>query len=144
MTMYLDKYMEEVVEGYKCEKCGDSSVKSRALLIGHCPDILTVQLKRFDWDGNKVTTAVRIPTSLSLDNYRDDGNDCRLLYELAAVIKHAGSGGFGHYICDAKAGDGEWYCFDDDRRSSSSAVEATSSSKMGFTPYILFFRRKLE
>ena len=136
--------MEEVVEDYKCEKCEDRGVKSRALLIGHGPDILTVQLKRFDWDGNKIATAVRIPTTLSLDNYRDVGNDCRLLYELAAVIKHAGSGGFGHYICDVRAGDGEWYCFDDDKKSNSSVVEAASSSNLGFTPYILYFRRKLE
>jgi ubiquitin C-terminal hydrolase len=135
--------MEEVVEDYKCENCEDDSVKSRVLLIGHCPDILTVQLKRFDWDGNKVTTAVRIPTTLALDNYRDVGNDLPQLYELDAVIKHHGSGGFGHYICDATAGDGEWYRFDDFEMSNSSVADATSSSKMGFTPYILFFRRKL-
>ena len=142
--MYLDKYMVEVVEGYKCEKCEDSSKKQRVLLIGHGPDILTVQLKRFDWDGTKVHTPVRIPTSLDLDEYRDVGNDNQMRYQLTAVIKHAGSGGFGHYVCDAKAGDGEWYHFDDDRKSKCSAAEATSSSKSGFTPYILFFKRKRE
>jgi ubiquitin carboxyl-terminal hydrolase 10 len=140
--MYLDKYMVEVVEGYKCEKCKDSSKKQRVLLIRHSPDILTVQLKRFNWDGTKINTPVRIPTTLDLEEYRDVGNDHSMRYQLTAVIKHAGSGGFGHYICDAKAGDGEWYRFDDDTKSKCSAAEATSSLKSGFTPYILFFRRK--
>lgn len=138
--MYLQKYMVEVVEDYKCEKCEDGGEKQRVLLIGHCPDILTVQLKRFDWDGTKVNTPVRIPATLDLDEYRDVGNDNKMRYELTAVIKHAGDSGFGHYVCDARASDGEWYHFDDDRKSRSSVVRATAS-KSGFTPYILFFKR---
>lgn len=133
--------MVEQVEGYRCEKCNDESRKRRHLLVGFGPDVLTVQLKRFEWNGTKVNTVVRIPTTLDLDAYRDVGNTDCMRYQLTAVIKHAGSGGFGHYICDARAADGQWYRFDDRRKTASSAEEATSSRR-GFTPYILYFKRE--
>lgn len=132
--------MVEEIEGYRCEQCSDERRKRRVLLVGFSPDILTVQLKRFDWNGTKVNTPVQIPATLDLDAYRDVDNNASMRYELMAVIKHAGSGGFGHYICDARAGDGQWYRFDDKRRSASSVAEATES-KRGFTPYILYFKR---
>src|ERR1700709_2100076 len=67
---YLQKYMVEVINDYRCEKCMDMSQKRRVQLITHAPDILAVQLKRFDWQGNKDTSPIIIDTTLNLDKYR--------------------------------------------------------------------------
>jgi ubiquitin C-terminal hydrolase len=136
--------MVEVVHGYKCEKCHDRGNKQRVVLIVHSPNILIVQLKRFEWDGAKVNTQVAIPTILDLDSYRDIDNDDSMRYELTAVIKHLGNLNQGHYICSAKASDNQWYHFDDRKKSVGTVSEAISGSKNSFSPYILFYQRKEE
>lgn len=141
LAHYLHKYMVEIIEGYRCEKCKDDAKKHRKILIGHAPDILAVQLKRFNWNGTKDNSPITINTTLDLNKYRDTNNHDHLIYELSAVIKHAGTASFGHYICSAKGPDGVWYCFDDESVSKSSVSDATSS-KSRFTPYLLFFQRK--
>jgi ubiquitin carboxyl-terminal hydrolase 36/42 len=141
LAHYLHKYMVEVIEGYRCEMCKDESRKHRKQLIGHAPNILAVQLKRFNWNGSKDNSPITINTTLNLDQYRDTSNRDHLAYELTAMVKHAGSTNSGHYICSAKGPNGAWYCFDDDRVSKSSVSDATSS-KSRFTPYLLFFQRK--
>jgi ubiquitin carboxyl-terminal hydrolase 36/42 len=133
--------MVEVIEGYKCEKCKDESEKHRVQLIGHAPDILAVQLKRFRWDGAKDSSFVGINPSLDLDKYRDTHNLDSLKYELTAVIKHGGGARFGHYICCAKGPDGAWYDFNDMSVTRINIGEATST-KSGFTPYLMFYQRK--
>src|SRR4051812_28178501 len=115
LAQYLQKYMVEVIDGYKCEKCKDESEKNRVQLIEHGPDILAVQLKRFHWDGKKDSSIIGINPVLHLDKYRSDNNKQHLEYHLTAVIKHSGSAGFGHYICSAKSSDGAWYCFNDEK-----------------------------
>lgn len=53
---------------------------------------------------------------------------------------HAGGSGFGHYTCNAREGDGNWYNFDD------SSVKKIDVSRVlspggGWTPYLLFYLR---
>ena len=141
LAHYVHKYMVEVIEGYKCEKCKDESKKHRKQLIGHAPDILAVQIKRFNWNGSKDNHPVPTDATLNLDQYRDTTNRETLSYELTAVVKHAGTTGSGHYICSAKGPDGAWYSFDDERVSKCSVTEATNP-KSRFTPYLLYFQRK--
>jgi ubiquitin C-terminal hydrolase len=134
--------MIEAIEGYRCDKCKDStSEKHRKLFISYAPDIITIQLKRTDEYGRKLNTAITINRFLDLSRYRDAGNQETLRYELSAVIKHQGSSGFGHYICSAKGPNGDWYGFDDQRKTVTSFTAAVSSTG-DFTPYLLFFQRK--
>lgn len=137
----LEKYMIEVVDDYRCNRCDVKSNKERVLRIDYSPNILTVQLKRFQYDGSKVKTAVAIPTTLDLDKYRGIDNPERMRYELTAVIKHSGRTEGGHYICCTKAGDGQWYCFDDREMSKGSVVNATNNTRGG-NPYVLFYQRR--
>lgn len=133
--------MIEPITGYRCSACSDSKrTKYRRNIIEHAPEILTLQLKRFNYDGRKITTDIPIAASLDLGPYRDEGNAEGMRYELAAVIKHAGSLTSGHYICFAKGPDGAWCEFDDSRVVKSSLKAATGVGG-GFTPYLLFFQR---
>lgn len=141
--MFLKKYMDEIVEGYKCDKCGDSSeVKHRYQKIDHSPDVLVVQFKRFDWDGSKDSLAVPFSSVLDLSQYRAKSNKIHSVYELSAVVSHRGSVGGGHYRCTAIGADKNWHIFDDHQMSRTTVKEATNSGKGGgWTPYLLFFHR---
>lgn len=135
--------MDEIVEDYRCEGCQDKGKKSRTQNIQHAPDILLVQLKRFNWDGSKDSSPVSISVGLDLNRYRDTGNECPLRYELTAVIQHSGSSGFGHYICSARGPDGKWNCFNDSTVSSTDISAAVGGKgRASFTPYMLYFQRK--
>jgi ubiquitin carboxyl-terminal hydrolase 10 len=99
LVHYLKKYMTEQIDGYRCEECRDTSMKYRTQRISHAPEILTVQLKRFKYDGKKDFTPIIIPTTLDLNEFRDAGYTDQLHYELSAVIKHSGwDTKSGHYI----------------------------------------------
>ncbi|RDW71382.1 hypothetical protein BP6252_07945 [Coleophoma cylindrospora] len=142
LAKYLQAYLVETIEGYRCEKCDNKSPKTRWHEIGHAPDILTVQLKRFNWDGRKISRSIPIDVNLDLSRYQPaTSNEDPLHYELLGVIKHSGTSGFGHYISAAKGPDASWCEFDDSRKSSSNVNDARSG-RSSFTPYILFYQRK--
>ncbi|RFU32698.1 hypothetical protein B7463_g3648, partial [Scytalidium lignicola] len=143
LTAYLQRYMDEIVEDYRCEGCQDKGKKFRTQNIQHAPDILLVQLKRFSWDGSKDSSPVSISVGLDLNRYRDTENESQLRYELTAVIQHSGSTGSGHYVCSARGPDGKWYCFNDSTVSTTDIAAAVGGNGRGlFTPYMLYFQRK--
>ena len=138
---YLEKYINETVEGYRCEGCKEVGDVRKYQEISLAPEILVIQLKRFDHDRRKDNSAVTIPHTLDLNKYREAGNRSNLKYELKAVIKHSGTSDFGHYICSAVGPDGNWYTFDDQKKTASTPLAATGE-KSRFTPYIIYFQRK--
>jgi ubiquitin C-terminal hydrolase len=153
LSMYLEKYMDEIVTGYKCDRCKNTSDKHRLQKITHSPDVLLIQLKRFDWRGKKDSEPVRFSSTLNLNPYRDEANKVDSEYELSAVVVHAGSINSGHYICLAKGPDGVWMEFNDLSVSKSSLNAVldlgtgggrSKKDNGGWTPYLLFFQRKMK
>lgn len=139
---FLDNYLIDIVEGYRCEICGDNKdEKYRFERLSYSPKNCLIHLKRFDWEGHKINNVVRIPTTLDLNPYRDVSNRHHLRYELTAVINHSGNLRGGHYFCSAKDSDGNWYRFDDERVSRCSVAQVTRPSEGGFTPYLLYYER---
>ncbi|RAL61542.1 hypothetical protein DID88_009581 [Monilinia fructigena] len=53
LSSYLHKYLDETIEGYRCEKCKVMGDVHRVQSISHAPDVLFIQLKRFGYDGRK-------------------------------------------------------------------------------------------
>ncbi|TAQ85144.1 hypothetical protein B7494_g6534 [Chlorociboria aeruginascens] len=141
LSQYLQKYMDEEVEDYRCEQCGDKGTKHRLQQIGFGPDTLIIGMKRFRYDGAKDNSRVEVQPILDLSPYQFPGVTKPLLYELCAVIKHFGNTVSGHYVASAKARDSTWYCFDDQQMCKTD-VKAASMNKERFTPYLLFFQRK--
>jgi ubiquitin C-terminal hydrolase len=141
LAAYLRRFMAEKVQDYRCDSCKDNTTtKERKQLINYAPDIISFQLKRTDNFGRKLNTVVAINPSIDLSSYLEAGH-APLHYELTAIIKHKGTPQSGHYIAFSKGPDGEWYGFDDSRKAKTSFATAISAST-GFTPYILYFRRK--
>jgi ubiquitin C-terminal hydrolase len=101
-----------------------------------------VQIKRFDWDGSKLSTHVDIDPILDLSRYRAPGNHECLRYDLTAVVKHSGTISSGHYICAASGPDSLWNTFDDQVVLKTTVNSAVTKSR--FTPYLMFFKRKTD
>jgi len=142
LHQYLHKYMTYVVEDYKCDKCSDKSDKKRTRDLSFSPDVLLVQLKRFDGLGRKDKHPVILSPSLNLNKYRTPNNKRASVYQLSAIVSHRGFLSNGHYRCTAKGPDGKWNIFDDSHISKCSENEALSPGDgKGWTPYLLFFQR---
>ncbi|KAF7933426.1 hypothetical protein BELL_0291g00090 [Botrytis elliptica] len=139
VSSYLQKYLDETIEGYKCEKCKVTGDVHRVQSISHAPDILFVQLKRFGYDGRKDKLAIPIDHTLDLSPYRDpSGSKDSMEYELVASVSHSGSLDYGHYTCDARGPDGRWSCFNDSYYNATTLAKALGGNQ----PYLLLYQRK--
>ncbi|TEY60154.1 hypothetical protein BOTCAL_0185g00170 [Botryotinia calthae] len=139
VSSYLHKYLDETIEGYKCEKCKVTGDVHRVQSISHAPDILFVQLKRFGYDGRKDKLAIPIDHTLDLSPYRDpSGSKDSMEYELVASVSHSGSLDYGHYTCDARGPDGRWSCFNDTNYNATTLAKALGGNQ----PYMLLYQRK--
>lgn len=111
----------ELLEGYKCEKCDAPRDCVKRVLFKTLPNVLAVQLKRFDYDWErgvaiKFNDLFEFPTVLDMAQYTlahsrgEAVPDCR--YRLVGVVVHSGQASGGHYysFCDTGCG---WLKFDD-------------------------------
>ncbi|XP_021433571.2 ubiquitin carboxyl-terminal hydrolase 17-like protein B [Oncorhynchus mykiss] len=93
-----------------CDHCDGKTDAILACKMVHPPEILTLLLKRFEFDYNrmsyvKIESCVEVPRMLQT-------KDCD--YELYAVVDHVGSLRGGHYTARIKSyDDHNWYVFDD-------------------------------
>jgi len=117
----LDKYTapEHLDQNqYRCSNCSTSKGATKQMSIKILPNVLCLQLKRFDGRLAKVDEHVRFPTTLDMAPYTShaigktpDNRDCT--YDLFAVVSHIGANIHkGHYINFAKF-NGEWFEFND-------------------------------
>jgi len=141
LTSLIRRYMDEIVSDYRCEKanCKHVSDKHRVQQIASAPDVLLIQLKRFDYTGKKDSLKVNYKTVLDLNEYRSKKCTTDLTYKLHAVVTHAGSASVGHYIALVDGGDEEgWLEFDDNHVSE---IDERHVLNPPMTPYLLFYQR---
>lgn len=111
-------------DSYLCSTCQTGTAATKQITLMQAPDILTIHLKRFDWEGNKVHTPVRFDTTLDLAPFlsttdkkkkkkkkKEDPTRRRgevptghsTEYELYALIHHFGpSVHRGHYVASVR------------------------------------------
>lgn len=145
LQLYIKAYMEEVIQGYRCEKetCKHVSDIHRIQKLAYAPDVLLIQLKRFNYRGQKDYGKVQYGARLDLSPHSASNSLGPLSYDLTAVISHAGTSGFGHYQCLAKTPDGNWWEFDDLSTRQLSIRQALNPALIDsdWTPYLLFYER---
>ena len=134
----------EVLDGansYKCPKQNKMVKAVKRMTIEDVPNVLIVQLKRFEFSrsGRKISKHVDFDPVLDISPFMSHPPKHAALYDLYGILVHQGhSMHSGHYYCFLKGtGGGEWHKFDDTR------VCATSSrNAMGQSPYILFYIKR--
>ena len=78
------------------------------------PEILVIDLKRFDNNLKKISKRIDVPTTnLDLSKYVTGYNNAQYVYHLFGVSNHMGSAFSGHYTAYIKNANKNWYEFND-------------------------------
>lgn len=125
-------------DAWYCPSCKDHKQATKKIDLWNLPEILIVQLKRFQYVHNiahRINSSVSFPWELDLQAVTlKPGENCR--YRLIGVIHHSGGVGGGHYTAHAfNSFDCRWYSFND------SSVCASEPSSPSGTAYVLFYQR---
>ncbi|KAM3728626.1 Ubiquitin carboxyl-terminal hydrolase [Dirofilaria immitis] len=114
----LDDYFgSEVLNNFKCTTCKRTTQIQRSSRILRAPNILLIQLKRFNSFGGKIGVHVNFSLRLDLDRYVHRSGESHT-YELTGIIQHMGNAvEHGHYIAVVRGFDARsYYLFDDEQR----------------------------
>ncbi|KAM7111054.1 ubiquitin carboxyl-terminal hydrolase 17-like protein 6 [Molossus nigricans] len=128
-------------DAYECSVCMEKVPAAKTLTLHAAPQVLLLVLKRFsDPTGSKVHKDVLYPERLDLRPHLGLRSAGPLLYELCAVLVHAGRAcDSGHYFCYVRAGDSRWFRMDD-----AQVTACDVSSALSQRAYVLFYVRKSE
>lgn len=123
---------------YRCASCQRLVNAHKQILIRDAPHVLTLQLKRFEPSGAKISRHVRFPRLLDLAPFLKDGNSAeKCIYALYALVVHEGfSTNSGHYHCFVQAPNDLWYSLND-----SSVNSVGLDAVLNQRAYILMYRR---
>ncbi|KAJ3698804.1 hypothetical protein LUZ61_002509 [Rhynchospora tenuis] len=133
-------FQPEILEGsnkYSCERCKKLSVAKKQMFVSQAPNVLVIQLKRFEGiHGGKINRNIEFEEVLLLSSFMFNGNQAsQTEYSLFGSIVHSGfSPDSGHYYAYIKDASGNWYCCNDTQVSRSSAQDVLSEKV-----YILFY-----
>ncbi|KAI0475019.1 ubiquitin carboxyl-terminal hydrolase [Xylariaceae sp. FL0804] len=135
---------------YRCRNCTSSQQARRDHSIKLLPNVLSIQLKRFEFkqgtrdrSASKIGTKVQFPLQLNMLPYtaRGRGSDAKesqelgrsCTYDLLSVVEHVGEIDTGHYVSYCRVGD-QWFSFNDHK------VEmARKSDVLNSQAYLLFY-----
>ncbi len=126
---------------YKCTSCKSMVQAQKRFSIHRAPNVLTLQLKRFQFGGSifggsgKMTKHVQFPTRLDLRPYMSVTKGEHVWYNLYGVICHSGySCNSGHYFAYVFAPNRSWYVMND-----SQVHQVPISRVVSAEAYMLFY-----
>lgn len=103
----IDQFIKpEIVEGVMCDKCKVRCNAMKQLSFWTLPQVLIVQLKRFDHHLRKIDRFVQAPLKLNMTQYVThprvaekirENPDALQMYDLRGVVCHSGQLNGGHY-----------------------------------------------
>ncbi len=102
-----------------CEGCNMKRTCHKRQIFKSLPNILVVNLKRFEFDYNtmlkyKLNNYFEFPFELDMKEYLiEDHQETNTKYELTGITIHFGFSDYGHYYDLIKSPDGKWYKFND-------------------------------
>ncbi|CAG9535145.1 unnamed protein product [Cercopithifilaria johnstoni] len=114
----LDDYFgNEVLTSFNCKKCKRSTQIQRSSRILRAPNLLLIQIKRFNSFGGKIGVHVNFNLRMNLERYVHRAAEAHF-YELTGIVQHTGNAvEHGHYIAVVRGFDGRsYYLFDDEQR----------------------------
>jgi ubiquitin C-terminal hydrolase len=138
----FDLYVEhELLEGDNCvldEETGQKVAVKKSMKFWNFPNVLTIDIKRFNSRGQKNQILVDFPLeNLNLSKYVIGYNKNSFVYDLYGVCNHHGSSLGGHYTSFVKNANGKWYYFNDNNVSEVTKLEQIITPKA----YCFFYRK---
>lgn len=129
---------------YECESCKQKKGVIKKLTLHKCPNVLVLQLKRFEHLMNgqsiKLNDKVAFPLSLNLKSHLkhseglDETSVPNIAYDLLSVVSHHGTVDQGHYTSVCRTGDNQWFKFNDSMVTSISEEQVLQEQA-----YLLFY-----
>ncbi|XP_070186180.1 ubiquitin carboxyl-terminal hydrolase 36-like isoform X2 [Littorina saxatilis] len=124
---------------YKCEKCHQKVPAQKRFSVHKTPNVLTIQLNRFDYNrmAGKINRHIQFPEKLNMRPYMSQKQGEPVYYHLYGVVIHQGNHcSMGHYYCYVKAPSNVWYVMND------SMVHTVSASRVyQAEAYLLFYTK---
>jgi ubiquitin carboxyl-terminal hydrolase 8 len=139
LTDCFDYYVEgEIIENYRDEEAKETINIKKRILFWSFPNILAIDLKRFNNRFQKNQIHVSFPiNNLDLSPYVIGYKKDNYKYELYGVCNHSGGVMGGHYTAYVKNANGKWYHFNDTLVSEVGITESIITPKA----YVLFYRK---
>ena len=126
-------FNDEHLMDYKCDKCQEKVSARKEYKIERPPQVLCIQLKRFNATGSKNGRPVTLARKLNISNHVRGAT--HIEYKLVSMINHLGpSSNCGHYTSIAEGENGTFYKFDDAFISPISIHDALNTSA-----YVIFY-----
>ncbi|XP_077293704.1 ubiquitin carboxyl-terminal hydrolase-like faf isoform X2 [Arctopsyche grandis] len=140
LEAYVRGELLEGADAYQCDKCNKKVVTVKRLCLNKLPPVLGIQLKRFEYDFDKVCAMkfndyFEFPRELDVEPYtvwglaKAEGDDSMLdslatgspmpntKYNLTGIVVHSGQASGGHYysfiLHRDSSGNSRWLKFDD-------------------------------
>jgi ubiquitin carboxyl-terminal hydrolase 8 len=134
-------YVEgEIIENFLHEETNEKISIKKRILFWSFPNILAIDLKRFNNRFQKNQIYVSFPLdNLDLSPYVIGYKKSNYKYELYGVCNHSGGVMGGHYTSYVKNANGKWYHFNDTSVTEVGLNESIISPKA----YVLFYRKKV-
>jgi ubiquitin carboxyl-terminal hydrolase 8 len=132
-------YVEgEIIENFLHEETNEKISIKKRILFWSFPNILAIDLKRFNNRFQKNQIYVSFPLdNLDLSPYVIGYKKSNYKYELYGVCNHSGGVMGGHYTSYVKNANGKWYHFNDTSVTEVGLNESIISPKA----YVLFYRK---
>ncbi|RUS89725.1 hypothetical protein EGW08_002543 [Elysia chlorotica] len=125
---------------YKCPKCKQKVRAQKRFTIYKAPNVLTLQLNRFDFNrhlSGKINRFIRYTEKINIRNFMSQRQGEPILYHLYGVLVHSGfSSDHGHYYSFVKSPSKIWYCMND-----SVVHQAGNNAVYSADAYVLFYAR---
>lgn len=139
----FDLYVEaELLDGDNCikiETTGEKVPAKKSIMFWSFPDILVIDIKRFNALNRKNQIMVDFPLeNLNLSKYVIGYDKNSYVYDLYGVCNHSGSVFGGHYTSFVKNANGKWYHYNDTSVSEVSLVQHILTPKA----YCFFYRKR--
>jgi ubiquitin carboxyl-terminal hydrolase 8 len=136
---FNDYVQGETIQNYKDEETNETVDIKKKILFWSFPNILAIDLKRFNNRFQKNQIYVTFPIDeLDLSPYVIGYKKENYIYELYGVCNHSGGVMGGHYTSYVKNANGKWYHYNDTSVSEVGITESIISPKA----YVLFYRKK--
>ena len=136
----FNHYVEgEIIQDYIDEETKEKIDIKKKILFWSFPNILAIDLKRFNNRFQKNQIYVTFPLDdLDLSDYVIGYKKQNFKYELYGICNHSGGVMGGHYTSYVKNANGKWYHYNDTSVTEVGINESIVSPKA----YVLFYRKK--
>lgn len=138
----LDEYCKserlEDENAYLNENTNEKEDVDRGVLFWSLPQILIIDIKRYNFAGKKLNNVIDIPLeNASFSKYINGYNRSSYIYDLYGICNHSGGTLGGHYTSYVKAKNSKWYEFND-----TMVRELSPDNLISNKSYCFFYRKK--